>query len=162
MKKNAFTLIELIVGMTIFIIVISVVLSLFMTGLRGQRNIIAQQNVQDNARYLLGFIAKELRMGEIDSVSNSTLEITRPDGESVTYVFNSADKTIERTDSSTSGPINSDNVLITGSFYGLGIGDDNQQPRITIIMKVETIGEKEEEKVEINIQTTLSQRNLES
>lgn len=159
--KKGFTLIELIVGMALFVLVISIILNLFTTALRAQRKIIAQQNAQDNARFLLGFIAKEIRMSEIDSVSSNILNITRHDGESVTYVFNNAEKKIERTDSSTSGSINSDEVLVTGSFYDLGVGvGDSQQPRVTIATKVETNSVKLEERAEINIQTTLSQRNL--
>lgn len=164
MKQNTnkgFTLIELMVAMAIFVIVISVVLSLFTMGIRSQRKIIALQNVQDNARYLLGFIAKEVRMSEINSVSSAGLNITRPDGESVSYFFNNSQGKIERTDSSTSGPINSGQVSVTGSFYGLGIGrGDGQQARVTIVMKVETSGAKVEQKAEINIQTTLNPRNL--
>lgn len=159
--KKGFTLIELIVGMALFVLVISIILNLFTTALRAQRKIIAQQNAQDNARFLLGFIAKEIRMSEIDSVSSNILNITRHDGESVTYVFNNAEKKIERTDSSTSGSINSDEVLVTGSFYDLGVGvGDSQQPRVTIAIKIETNSVKSEERAEINIQTTLSQRNL--
>ena len=161
MKNKGFTLIELIVGMGIFVIIISVVLSLFMSALTGQRKILAQQNLQDNARYLLGFIAKELRMSDIKSVSTNTLVIERHDGTEVTYTFDNSEKQIERNDGLTSGPINSDQVLVTGRFYGSGIApSDDIQPRITIVLKLETINNKPEERVELNIQVTLSQRNL--
>lgn len=159
--KKGFTLIELMVGMTIFVIVISVVLSLFMSALTGQRKVLAQQNLQDNARYLLGFIAKELRMSKIKSVGVNTLIIERHDGTEVTYTFDISEKQIERNDGSTSGPINSDQVLVTGNFYGSGVvSGDDIQPRVTIVLKLETIGDKPEERTELNIQTTLSQRNL--
>lgn len=155
--KKGFTLIELLVGMLIFIIVIVVVLNLFMTGLKGQRKVIAQQDVQDNARYLLGFIAKELRMSRIMSVSPDSLQIERHDGTEVVYTFNDAEKTIKRDGYA----INSENVLVTGEFSSLGVGaGDGQQPRITINIRVEKTGDKPEENAEIIIQSTLSQRNL--
>ncbi len=160
--RQGFTLIELLVAMTIFVVVISVVLNLFIISLRNQRKVIALQNVQDNARFLLGFIAKEIRMSQINSVSAANLDITRHDGTNVVYTFDAIEKQIERNDGSISGPINSDEILVTGSFYDLGVGSgDGQQPRITIVLKVETSGLKTEEKAEINIQTTLNPRNLE-
>lgn len=158
-RNKGFTLIELIVAMAIFIIVISLVVSLLMTSLKGQRRVVAIQDVQDNARYLLEFMAKEIRMSEIDSSTYYTLTLKRADGETVTYSF--AGGNITRTDSSTSGPINSDQVLVSGRFYATGIGSgDNQQPKVTIAMKIETQGKPEEES-EISTQTTLSPRNLE-
>lgn len=160
-NDKGFTLIELLVAMTIFMVVISVVLNLFTIGLRGQRKVIASQNLQDNARFLLGFIAKEIRMSQINSVTSTTLNITRSDGESVSYFFNNAGGRIERTDSSTSGPINSDEVSVTGSFYGWGVGKgDKQQTRVTIVMKTQATGAKPEEQAEVDLQTTLCQRGL--
>lgn len=161
-KNKAFTLIELMVGVTIFIVVISLVVSLFMMGVKGQRKLIAIQNIQDNARYLLEFMAKEIRMSVINNSTAETLNITRPDGESVSYVF--TNQRIDRlTDGpSTSGPLNSDEILVNGLFYTLGVGQgDNQQPRVTIVMKIEIAGNRQEEKSEVNIQTTICPRNLE-
>ncbi|MBD3282227.1 MAG: prepilin-type N-terminal cleavage/methylation domain-containing protein [Candidatus Portnoybacteria bacterium] len=162
MNKKGFTLIELIVAMAVFVIAISVVLSLFMMGLRAQRKAIALQDVQDNARFLLGFIAKELRMSEINSVSSNTLNITRSDGREVEYVF--VDGDLERSlpsDPSSSGVINSDQVNIEGFFYGIGVGGgDGQQPRITIVLNISSTGGRIEEQAQIEIQTTLSPRNL--
>lgn len=156
--KKGFTLIELLVATTIFIVVIFVVLGLFVTALKAQRKVLAQQNIQDNARYLMGFIAKEIRMSEIDSVSPTVLNITRHDGVEVTYTF--AGDTIQRESGAISGPINSKGVSVTGRFYDLGVGEDGKQARITIVIKIETISDKPEGEAEINIQTTLSQRNL--
>lgn len=156
------TLIEILIAVAIFAVVISVVLALFTTGIQGERKIIALQNVQDNATYLLGFMAKEIRMSKISSATSDTLNITRPNGEAVTYFFDNANGEIERTDSVSSGPINSAQVLVTGSFYGTGIGSgDSQQPRLTIAMKVKTTSGKVEEEAEIKLQTTLSPRDLE-
>jgi len=159
--KKAFTLIEVLVAVSIFIVVITVALTLFVSGINGQRKVIALQDVQDNARFLMGFIIKEIRMSEINYINHSILNITRPDGESVVYTFNNSEGRIERADSSTNGPINSNNVLVYGSFYGLGIGSgDNQQARVTIVMDVQKNSDKAEASASIKIQTTVSQRNL--
>ena len=89
----------------------------------------------------------------------STLSITRSDGSNVTYTFTS--NRIDRSSPTSSGPLSSEEVYVTGRFYVEGIGTgDGFQPKLTIIMKVEGTGAKAEEKAFINVQTTLSQRNL--
>ena len=159
-KKGAgFTLIELLVAIAIFIIVISVIFSLFLSALKGQRRAIASQNVQDNARFLLEFIAKELRTSDIDIVTSSGLDIINQEGISVFYRFEGGD--IKRAENNLNNlePINSEEVTVTGRFNVEGLGSsDTYQPRITIAMKVETTIP---DNAEINIQTTLSPRNLE-
>ena len=46
--NKGFTLIELLVSVAIFMVVITVVLSLFTTGLIGQRKVIALQDIQES------------------------------------------------------------------------------------------------------------------
>lgn len=65
MKSKAFTLVELLVAMVIFITVISTVISIFGRVLEQQRRTFALQNVQDNARYALEAIAREVRMANV-------------------------------------------------------------------------------------------------
>ena len=155
--KNAFTITELIVAVAIFSIVAIAAVGLLTTALRSQRKVIAVQNIQDNGRYLIGFIAKEVRMSEIRSSDGgiTVLDITHPENGDITYVF-SGTQILRNTE-----PINSDEVEVSGSFYVDGkLAGDNEQPRVTIIMKVSTTGVKIEEQAEINLQTTLTQRNL--
>jgi len=70
--RQAFTLIELLVAMAIFTVVITVVFGLFSTALKGQRRVIALQNIQENGRFLLEFIAKELRMSKINTANGTS------------------------------------------------------------------------------------------
>ena len=101
-------------------------------------------------------------MSEINNVNYYSLEITRPDDETVLYYFDEGSNSIVRTDSSVSGPVNSDEVLVSGRFYSEGVGSgDSQQPRITIVLKVETTGDNVEDRAELNLQTTVSLRNIE-
>lgn len=158
-KDKGLTMLELLVAMAIFSIVITIVVSLFMTALKGYRKNLALQNIQDNARFLLDFIAKELRMATINSGTSSSLNITRSDGTAVTYSFGGGNLT--RTTSETSGPINSEKIIVNGSFYVSGItGGDELQPKVTIALKIEDQGTKPQERAAINIQVTLSQRDL--
>ena len=50
-----FILIELVVAVALFSLAITIALSLFMAGIKGQRRIIANQNIQESARYILEF-----------------------------------------------------------------------------------------------------------
>lgn len=160
MKKNkGYTMIELLVALSIFVIVVVVVLGLFSTAIKGQRKVISQQNVQENARFLLEFMAKEIRMSTITSGNGTSgsLTLIRSDGDSVTYSVVSGK--IYRN----SGQVSSDEVMVIGNFYVEGVGagiSDNQQPKVVIALEVQGVGTKAEEQSKINIQTTLSQRNL--
>lgn len=156
-SKLGLTLVELLVAATVFSLVVVTVVGLFTTAIRSQRKSMVIQNVQDNGRYLIGFMAKEIRMSELNASDGetTTLNIIHPTSGSVIYVFTGTQ--ILRNGE----PINSDEVNVQGKFYidGKTSGDD-EQPRVTLIMKVETTGEKAEERTEINLQTTLSQRKL--
>jgi len=164
-NSKGVTLIELIVAMGIFSIIITLVVSLLAISLRGYRKTIALQNVQDNARFLLDFMTKEIRQSKITTLNtngfSSSLILERPGpivGEIVTYNFTGT--LITRADSSRSGAINSEEVTISGRFYITGVGSDGFQPKVTVSLKVQNIGTKAEEKSFINLQATLSQRIL--
>ncbi len=156
-KGAGFTLIELIVAAAIFILVITVAVSLLTSALRVQRRAIAVQNVQDNGRYLMDFIAKEIRMSKIRTFDGQTtvLNISHPINGDIKYTFTGT--AITRNDEK----INSDEVEVSGKFLvdGRTPGDD-EQVRVTVVMKVKAVGVKIEEKTDIDLQTTFSQRSL--
>ncbi|OGZ31850.1 MAG: hypothetical protein A2V69_03770 [Candidatus Portnoybacteria bacterium RBG_13_40_8] len=152
-------MVELIVTVAIFIIAITIVASLFVSTLKGFRKNIALQNVQDNARFMIDFMTKELRMSTINNTTNGesyALSIIRSDNTNVSYSFSGGN--LIRAGSST-GPINSAGIIVTGRFYISGIGSDAYQPKVTMVLKVEDLGTNPEERAVINVQATLSQRN---
>ncbi len=162
--KRGFTLIELLVGLMVFSLAVGVAINLFAAALRAQRKSIAIQNVQDNGRYLISFIAKEIRMSRIVSADGETLilNIEHPTNGNITYTFTGAPNwQILRTDADSSGSINSSEVNVDGRFsIAVRAVGDNIQPRVTIIMKITNKGVKVEEQSEIDLQTTFSQRRL--
>jgi len=161
-NKKGVTLIELIFSLALFSIAILVVLTLLSMGITGQRKVLALQNVQENARFVLEFMAKELRMSVIMSNPNSSeIQIRRPGGNIIEYTFNAGN--IERMNLTLNqgGVINSSSVIISGGFYVSGIGNtDGLQPRVTISISVQGKGTKIEQQASIDLQTTLSQRTL--
>ncbi len=168
-KNKGLTMLELLVAIAIFVIVITLVVTLFLSTLKGYKKNLALQNIQNNARFLLDFITKELRMSKINNPNgaSSYLSITRNDPTdpsvslNITYFFSENDLVRSISDGPT-GPINSDEVITSGRFYVLGIGNDNIQPRVTIVLKVENKGVRAEEKASITLQATLSQREVET
>lgn len=157
-SKGGFTITELIVAVAVFALVITAAVSLLTMAVRTQRRALAIQDVQDNGRYLMGFIAKEVRMSEINNSDGqaTVLSITHPDSGDISYSFTGTQITRN------GDTINSDEVEVEGKFYvdGRAPGGDDEQARVTIVMKVKTTGAKTEERTEADLQTTLSQRDL--
>jgi len=154
-NKKGFTLLEMLIGIAIFTLTIATAIGLFTTAIESQRKSRVVQNVQENGRFLMWYASKEIRMSTINNSEDgetNTLELTHPDHGNVNYSF--ADGELLRSGEK----LNSDEVYVTGKFSINGkTSGDNEQPRVTIVMKVQTISTKKEEKAEINLQTTFSQ-----
>ncbi len=78
---------ELIVALVLFSLAVMVILTLLSWGIKAQRKVLALQVVQENARFILEFMAKEIRMSNINGGDYSTLNITRPGGQRIQYSF---------------------------------------------------------------------------
>lgn len=59
------TLLEFVVAGSIFIVLVTFVLVIFLSSLGGQRKVTSVQNVSDNTRFLLNSVAKEVRVATI-------------------------------------------------------------------------------------------------
>lgn len=158
-NKRGLTLVELIIAIGLFSLVITIAVGLFTRAISSQRRGIAIQNAQDNGRYLLGMMSKEIRMSNQILTPNGwtdEIELNHPTHGDVTYSFDN-NKILRNGE-----VINAEEVVVDGDFHiqGSGGGDD-QQPRVSLIMNVSTTGQKQEEATVINLQTTLSLRKLE-
>lgn len=69
-KKNnsfkAFTLVEMVVATAIFSLVITVYMGIFLSTFKANGRVLAQQKVQNEIRYILDLVSKELRLGTIN------------------------------------------------------------------------------------------------
>ena len=63
-NKKGMTLLEMIVAISIFLVVAILSSNIFVSILKGQRNSIAQQNTQENMRYVFEVIGKEIRQAQ--------------------------------------------------------------------------------------------------
>jgi len=161
-NESGLTLIELIVAIGIFGLVISMVFGIFGLAIVSQRRIIALRNVEDNIRFAIESMAREIRTGKNFSSGAGSLSFTNAKGEAIVYRLNG--NIVEK--SSDGGASYS---VVTGSetninylnFYLRGqAAGDGLQPRITI-----TIGatsQVDNQSANLRVQTTVSERFLQS
>lgn len=175
LKYNlGFSLVEMIVALGIFLVVISMVVLFFNQSLVAQRRVFSSQNIQDNLRYAIEFMTREIRMGSGFDVgegapsvrgysyllASDVLKFKNSKGEFVTYSWDqNAALSNYHLILRNGQPIISQNVEVYDFAFVLNQG--LQQPRITIIIKAQIKdAKKPEEQIPIIVQTTVSPRNL--
>jgi len=155
--NRGYTLIEILVALSIFVLVILSVVEITGLLLRAQRKAIAQQVLQENVRFALERMTKEIRMSKINTPSgvSPSLNITahKESGDiNVTYALSS--NRLIRVAGGASAFLTSSAVSIKSlNFYV--VNGLNQQPRATIVLKAETT----DGLAEIRVQTTISSRD---
>lgn len=161
-KERGLTLIELIVAIGIFGLVMTVVFGVFGLALTSQRRIIALKNVEDNTRFAVELMAREIRTGKNFSGGIGSLSFVNAKGESIIYRLNN--NTVEKSsDGGTSflpvtGPETTIDYL---NFYLAGqAAGDGLQPRVTIT--VGATSRINNQSANLKIQITISQRFLQS
>jgi len=159
-KEKGLTLIEVIVAMGIFGLVINMVFVVFSLAVVNQRRIIALRNVEDNVRFTIESMAREIRTGDNFSSGVGSLSFTNAKSEDVIYRLNSG--IVEK---SSDGGVNYS--AVTGSetninylnFYLMGqAAGDGLQPRVTVTM--EATSQVGNQSADLKIQTTISERFL--
>jgi len=162
---GGFTIIELLVAMTLFLVLMGIAVGSFVKTMRTQRAIVALMAVNDNASLTLEQIAREMRTGyHFSKISATEIQFVNAYNVVVSYRLNNG--AIER---GTTNPfllttyqkITADNVKVTNLDFELSgeVSGDKLQPRITIAMSVTSpndfLGG-----ISTNIQTTVSSRIL--
>jgi prepilin-type N-terminal cleavage/methylation domain-containing protein len=68
LKKNqkAFSLIEMIIAVSIFVLVLVIATNIYLVINNTQRKVVTMQRIQSDVRYLFEAIAQEVRLGQID------------------------------------------------------------------------------------------------
>lgn len=166
-NNQGFTLIELLVAMTTFSVVMIAVADIFLTGIGGTQRIFGSQVVQETGRFIMESVAKEIRMGSVDSLGGTaysslpdgasgpydSLAIVNTNGQTVSYVFDPATGQISRS----GAVLNSSDVEVSGKFYL--IKNDNLQPRLTLVLGLVNRSAKAKNQSTINLQTSVSSRD---
>ena len=161
---------ELLVAVALFAITVAAASGLFSAAAKAQRRSLETQKVLSNGRHVLETIGKAIRMSEIqtsDGANQTSLVISHATKGTVTYtlVTVDSDKQVQEA-AATTDYISSTNVTVDKLYFtvsGVGTTAPNTQPRVTIVLKVKsksTVGSMYQ--VEVNFQTTVSQRNLDT
>jgi len=168
--SNGFTLIELLVAMAVFSVVIVAVIGIFLSGIGGTMRSANSQAAQESGRFIMESIAKEIRLGKINSADGilavdmadassgvvngpyASLNITNANNESVDYTFDNINKTIARN----SAVLSPGELESSGAFYIYKIGAS--QPRVVITLDLSSRNAKDQNRAVINLQTTASSR----
>ena len=175
MKKKhclkGFTVIELIVSMSLFLILVALATGTFIQALRTQKIVTELSAANDNATQAMEQMAREIRTGrDFSKLKNdSTLNLINYDQKAVTYKL--IGETIYRcfgeiidvkacANDFDFKPITASEVKIS-SFKFILNGEqpgDGLPPRVTIMLSV--VGLKDKDIIKMNLQTTVSARIL--
>ncbi|MDO8601415.1 MAG: type II secretion system protein [bacterium] len=180
-KKNGFTLIEIVVAMGIFALLMGSLSSVFVQALQGQKKTLATQEVLGQASYALDYISRAVRMARKDisgsclgvNLNYSTTTSRILSGQTFSgpgikflnssstcqeFFLDSASSTLKESQALMSPvDLTSANLKINSfniSLIGASQNDD-VQPKVTLFLDI--TGKNESK---IKVQTTISQRNL--
>ncbi len=177
--KNGFTLVEVLVAMAIFSIGVTISLGVFLSALQAQRKTLASQRLLDQTGYVLEYMSRALRMAKKQTAQSPVClsqnglnyEITRG-GKGLKFLnyqnicqeffLDTTNKRLKELKGSSEEFLTSDELEIESFNIKLAGAseEDTDQPRVTLFLKIKGKGQKPEEKPEIKIQTTISQRDL--
>ncbi len=153
-NKKGVTLIEVVVALGIFSVVSTIAINVFATTLQTQRKVFNAQLVQENGRYLMESVSKEIRTSKVNSSTgqSSSLNITNSKGQDVNYVI-SGGQLLRNGE-----VLNSSRAGISGYFF-VNKGTDIQ-PSATIAILIKSKGNGQpSQQSSINLQTTVSSRS---
>ena len=160
-----FTLVELLVSITIFSLIVVTVGTIYMSAISWERKVRATEKLQENSAFVVETMAREIRVSSISGPDSSgctatTLTINHPTYGTVTYFLNSEGNVLRQTSSTVN--VSSLNVKFTRmKFCITGSGSsDNTSPKVTILLSLENrVGIQV---APIDIQTTVTSRDIRS
>lgn len=169
--EGGYSLIELLVAIGLFSVVISVMTSMFMLSLRGQKKAFAVQDVADNTRYAMEIMSKEIRMGSVFPATGTLpfrFKSNMPNrvdgsGNPATVEFSLLNGQILFDDDTAGGPgptaITSANINVTGLNFSLNPSGSIQK-RVLITIQAGSAGTAAGSNSQINLETVIAPRIL--
>ena len=168
-NQKSFSLIELLIAVGILVLVILVATTISVGAIRAQKENKSFREIQDDGRYIMEMMMKEIRMSKImiptdisseerpNSQIFDTLTISKNTGETVTY-YRDNGQLIKRVESE-SLPINSEKVKVTNlKFYISSIPpiyiESDYYRRVTVVLELES----KDGSASLDLQTTICPR----
>ena len=176
--EKGFTLVEMIIAIFIFSIVFGAASGLFVSAIKNQSRILANQQLLDQTSYTIEYIGRAIRMAKKDiegsCISAKLNYATTTSGEGGIKFKNYLDQCQEffrdcgggvcklrENKNGTVSDLTSPNLYVESFNVGHSDSwgqDDNLQPRVTLFSEIRKAGAGNQPK--IKIQTTISQRQL--
>lgn len=177
--QSGFTLLELIVSVALFMVVITIAASAYLSMISLNRKAQALNDVVSNLSFVMESISRSIRTGTnydcggVGGAANcwpsgaQSFSFTNEDGQNVTYLLKSNNTVgicieIACTDVQAS-TLTDPRITITNlTFYvqGVGVGDQ-LQPRVLITLTGTAQPDPQSEPISFSIQTSASQRIIE-
>lgn len=184
-KQKSFTLVEILVAVGIFSIVIGIAVGIFISAIRVQRKALAEQELLDQTSYVMEYMSRAIRMAKKDDIGG-TINCCGSDKVNFEYFSGGGKRGIrfrnyddicqefylqgnklvehkyDNSDDYGTNDLTSPALKVNDFNIGPNSSwdqDDDEQPRVTMFLNIQRRGEKPEEQPEIQIQTTVSQRN---
>jgi len=158
-NQKGYMLIELIVAMTLFVAVFSIVAASFVTALRTQRDIVSFVAANDNVSAAMEQMSREIRTGVNFIIRpNGILDFTNARGERIRYRLHAGriERAVGDGEGNVFASITASNVRIARLNF---LQSANLPPRFTISVRAKLIGRGLED-ISLDLQTTISPRIL--
>ncbi len=152
--KRSFTLIEVLVSITIFSLVILGVVGIMLNALKVRRMALQKSYLYDTGRFIMESISREFRVSTDLIFSPYQITFNNPDLGEISYLIDNNAHTITRNGE----PIIPQNIKVTGEFFTIYDGQEGffPQPMITIVLNLSD----QQGIYKVNLQTAVSQRLL--
>ena len=157
-----FTLVELIVAIAVFAVTVTIASSIFVSSVGSQRKNINQQEVLDNARFVLESMGRAVRQSTVltcpdqASCTANSISLNHPVKGAVTYQLTNA-QIMENGIALSSAGVSVERLDFTVLGNGLS---DNNQPRVVIVVSLKNLNPEPNTQSLIDLQTTITPRNL--
>jgi len=167
-KIQAFTMVELMVAMSLFIVIVTMASQGFIRNIRTQRATAVMISANSNAAAALEQMMREMRTGKDfgqSAVNSADLTFTNAAGDTVEYTLNIGTQAIQRNVNGFGArPITASDVgVLTLQFVLFGHqAGDSYPPRITITLQVTPVGLQGLDIPIVNLQTTISAREIDT
>lgn len=166
---SGFTLLEMLVSVGIFSVVVITAISVLISIRDAQQKAGNIQNIQDNIRFLMEFMTKEMRQGSQYAGTGCVLDactglsFRSATGQTIGYCLDASviRRTVGGIACGSGSAMTSNNAAITRLvFYLVGetAGPSDGQPRVTIAIGGRSSIAKIKLKSEFDLQTTITQR----
>jgi len=181
--KKGYTLIEILVAVSIFTVIISAPTGFLVGSLKAQFKVLALQKLLDQTSYLMEYMSRALRMAQKDTsgtcvtpgegnnyknyekIGSTGIKFKNYKGECQEFFLDENQHKLRQSiNGAASIPLTSDDLEIVLFKIGSDVSwdqGDQDQPKVTLFLDIKGGRNRNEElRPEIKIQTTISQRNL--